>query len=73
MLSKEGGRMSQAYRQKKQRPRGERDHAYLGDLPWFGMTSMEKVAEDEGGEPGHSQILRFIRSMQGGLLKVSTP
>ena len=44
--------------------------AYLGNFPWFAITGMEKVAEDEAGEPGHCQILKCVRFMQWGRLKV---
>lgn len=47
-LSTERGRVSQAEKQQRQRPQGGRERvAYLGNLPWFSMTGMEKVAEDK--------------------------
>lgn len=47
------------HRQRRRRGKGPRVGervAHLGNLPWFGMPGMEKVAEDKTGEADHSQI-----------------
>lgn len=44
--------------------------ACVGSLSRSVITGIEEVAEDEAGEPGHSQIPECIRFMQWGRLKV---